>query len=290
MTTYAYYPGCSLDGTSKEYDASSRLVCQTLGLQLQEVADWNCCGGSSAHMVNPWLGLALSARNLRQIEGMGLDRVTVPCSACYGRLREAEHALKDETTCRRMTEEVGIKVEGKVTVEHLLDTLSQPAWQEKARPLVKKPLTGLKVACYYGCLITRPREIVAFDDVENPQRMDELMRLVGAEAVPWPFKTECCGAVMMTGRTDIVLERGRKLLAMARQVGADAIVAACPLCQANLDMREGEIKGRYGDDFNMPVYYFTELMGIAFGHAPKELLLDKHMVDALPLLKSKGLV
>lgn len=289
MTTYAYYPGCSLDGTSKEYNTSAKAVCKALGMDLREVDDWNCCGGSSAHMTNRWLGLALPARNLRQVAGMGLDRVTVPCSACYGRLRETEHELKDEHTWRRMAEEVGIKVEGKVAVEHLLETLSAPAMLDTVRPLVKKPLAGLKVACYYGCLITRPPKVVAFDSVENPRRMDDLMALMGAETVPWPFKTECCGAVMMVSRTEIVLSLGRKLLSMARDMGADAIVAACPLCQANLDMREGQIKNKYGDDFRMPVYFFTELMGLAMGFTPQQMMMDKHLVDAVGLLKRKGL-
>ena len=130
---------------------------------------------------------------------------------------------------------------------------------------MKKPLAGLKVACYYGCLMTRPPEIVAFDDVENPQRMDTLMKLAGAETVPWPFKTECCGGALMIGRSDVVLDLVRKLLTMAREMGADAIVAACPLCQANIDMRQGEVNGKYGENFNMPVYFFTQLLGLAFG-------------------------
>ena len=214
----------------------------------------------------------------------------MPCSACYSRLREAAHDLQDETTMRRMSDEVGIKLTGKMPVEHLLDTLSQPEMMAKAKTLVKKPLAGLKVACYYGCLITRPGDVVAFDDIENPHRMDDLMTALGAETIPWPFKTECCGAVMMLGRTDIVLELGRKLLTMARSLGADALVAACPLCQANIDMREGQINAKYGDDFKMPAYFFTQLMGLSFGLSPADLMLDKHLVDAMPLLKAKGLV
>ncbi len=290
MTTYAYYPGCSLHGTSKEYGHSAEVVCKAMGMELHEIDDWNCCGGSSAHMNNRWLGLALPARNLRNAEAMGLDKITVPCSACYSRLREAAHDLQDETTMRRMADEVGIKLTGKLPVEHLLDTLSQPAMMEKARSLVTKPLADLKVACYYGCLITRPSDVVAFDDIENPHRMDDLMTALGAETIPWPFKTECCGAVMMLGRTDVVLELTRKLLTMARSMGADALVAACPLCQANIDMREGQINAKYGDDFKMPAYFFTQLMGLSFGLSPAELMLDKHLVDGMPLLKAKGLV
>lgn len=289
MTILAYYPGCSLEGTSKEYNASSKIVCQALGLELREVEDWNCCGGSSAHMTDHWLGLALAARNLRQVGNMGLDRVTVPCSACYERLRDAQHALANEHTWRRMAEEMGIKVEKDIAVEHILATLTMPPMLEKAKALLKRPLTGLKVACYYGCLITRPPELVAFDDVENPRRMDDLLAALGAEPIPWPFKTECCGAVMAMGRTDIVLHLSRRLLAMARDMGAEAIVAACPLCQANLDTRQGQIKARYGDDFRMPVYFFTQLMGLAFGCSPKDLMIDKHITDAMTLLQQKGL-
>jgi len=239
-------------------------------------------------MTDPWLGLALPARNLRQVENMGLDRVTVPCSACYQRLREAKHALANEYTWRRLAEEMAIKVERDIAVEHILETMTTPPMLEKAKALAKKPLNGLKVACYYGCLITRPPELVAFDDVENPQRMDKLMAVLGAEPVPWPFKTECCGAVMAVGRLDIVLHLARRLLAMARSAGAEAVVTACPLCQANLDMRQGQIKARYGDDFQMPVYYFTQLMGLAFGYSPKDLMIDKHLTDAVTLLRYKG--
>ena len=290
MTKYAYYPGCALHGTSKEYGESSQGRLQGAGHGPSRGDDWNCCGASSAHMTNRWLGLALPARNLRQIESMGLDKVTVPCSACYERLREASHDLKDEQTWRRMAEEVGVKVEGKVTVEHLADTLSQPEMLPRVGALVKKPLAGLKLACYYGCLMTRPPEIVAFDDVENPQRLDTLMKLAGAETVPWPFKTECCGGALMIGRSDVVVNLVRKLLTMAREMGADAIVAACPLCQANIDMRQGEVNAKYGENFNTPIYFFTQLLGLSFGLEPKELMLDKLLVDGMPLLKSKGLV
>ncbi len=289
MSTYAYYPGCSLHGTAKEYDRSARLVCQALGLELREVEDWNCCGASSAHMVSRWLALSLPARNLQLVEKMGLETMTVPCAACYARLKDVSYELKDPEVRAKIGRVLGGQVIGRVTVEPLIGTLTTQEILDKAAGMIKKPLTRLKVATYYGCLLTRPPKVAQFDVPENPQSMDRLLRVLGAQVVEWYFKTECCGASLPVARTDIVLDLSRKLLTAAKKAGAEAIVTACPMCHSNLDSRQGEIRGRYGDDFKMPIFFFTELLGLALGYPARELLIANHLTDALSLLQGRGL-
>jgi heterodisulfide reductase subunit B len=289
MTTYSYYPGCSLEGTSKEYDRSTRLVCQALGVELQELEDWNCCGASSGHHVSALLNVAVPARNLLIAEKAGLP-VTVPCPACYLRLKEARHEAKAPAMQAQLTQVLGEPLKDEVTVELLLATLSQPSVLAEMQRKVVKPLKGLKPVSYYGCLMVRPPEIVQFDDPEDPLSMDRLLTLLGAAVIDWPFKTECCGGSLTFAREDITLKLSRDLLAAAKERGANCLVVACPLCHSNLDTRQGHIAKKYGENYALPIYYFTELMGIAFGMSPQELLIDKHLTEAVGLLKGLGLV
>ena len=154
---------------------------------------------------------------------------------------------------------------------------------------VEKPLQDLKIACYYGCLLTRPRDIVGFDDEENPHKMDKLMNSLGAESVEWGFKTECCGASLPFSRPDVVIKLSHRILYHAKQAGADCVAVACPMCHSNLDTRQNEMKAKYRDDFELPVLYFTQLLGLALGFSAHELGLEKHFVDPRPMLKSKEL-
>lgn len=281
MQTYSYYPGCSLHGTAKEYDRSLRLVAGKLGLELQEIPDWNCCGATAAHSTDELLGLALPARNLMLAAVSGRP-VLAPCAMCFNRMKVTQHELRDparRAAVERLlgeSEKTGFWPE----VLSLLQAFAGDEMLAAVEGAVVRPLEGLKVACYYGCLLVRPAEIVQPDSVENPQTMDRLVAKLGAEALDWPFKTECCGASLALARTDIVLALGRRLLSMARDVGADCIVTACPMCHSNLDTRQGQIKARFGESFDMPILYITELMGLAFGFSPKELWLDKHLTDA----------
>jgi heterodisulfide reductase subunit B len=289
MQTYSYYPGCSLHGTAKEYDRSLKLVAGKLGLELCEIADWSCCGATAAHSTDELLGLALPARNL--MLAVAADRpVLAPCAMCFNRMNVAQHELQDSTkrqAVERLLRGSGISesaIQG-MPVLSLLQAFASDEMLAAIEAAVVRPLNSLKVVCYYGCLLVRPAEIVKPDSLENPQTMDRLVAKLGAEVLDWPFKTECCGGSLSLARTDIVLTLGRRLLSMARGVGADCIVTACPMCHSNLDTRQGQIKAKFGESFDMPIFYVTELMGLAFGFTPKELLLDKHLTDAVRIVK-----
>jgi heterodisulfide reductase subunit B len=283
---YAYYPGCTLHSTAKEYDVSARLVCNELGIELRELEDWACCGASSAHSVSRLLGLALPARELQLAEEMGLPLVA-PCAMCYFRLKLAAHELADETTLNAVRGLLAKEFHNTAEVVHLLKVIAED--KETVRSKLKRSLAGMRVACYYGCLLVRPRDILDFDDEENPQMMDELMEMLGAESIDWGFKTECCGASLPLSRPDIVLRLSHRILSQAKQLGADCIVVACPMCHSNLDSHQKEMRAKYGDVVGLPVLYFTQLLGLALGFSPRQLLLDKHLTDTLPMLEDKGL-
>jgi heterodisulfide reductase subunit B len=282
--TYAYYPGCTLHSTAKEYDISARLVCQKLGIKLQELEDWTCCGASSAHSTSRLLGIALPARELQAAEGMGLP-LTVACAMCFSRLKNAAYELTDKAKLGLVSDLIGREFRNATEVVHLLKVLYEAS---DGMPL-KRPLKGLKVACYYGCLLVRPQDVVNFDDVEDPQIMDRLIEKLSAEGIEWDFKTACCGASLPLTRRDVVLKLSHRILSQARQLGADCVAVACPMCQSNLDTYQKEIEATYKDKLELPVLYFTQLVGLALDFSPKQLLLDKHFTDPMPMLKDKGL-
>jgi len=285
MTAYAYFPGCTLHGTAVEYGLSTRAVCRALGVELREIEDWNCCGASSAHTVNPWLAHGLVGRNMQLAGATGLKEVAIPCAACFARFKETQHALADPKTAAGIEEVAGGAVPRDLTILPLLGILAAPAVLERLRAAVARPLRGLKVAPYYGCLLTRPPEVASFDDPEDPQTLDDVLRALGAEVVAWPGKTACCGSSLALSRTEVVLDLSHRLLAWAEQAQADAIATACPMCHSNLDMRQGQMRRAGKGDHRMPVYYFTELVGVALGIANGELGLSRHMVDASTVLE-----
>ncbi|TET88607.1 MAG: heterodisulfide reductase subunit B [Dehalococcoidia bacterium] len=282
--TYAYYPGCTLHSTAKEYDVSARLVCGKLGIKLQELEDWTCCGASSARPTSHLLSIALPARELQAAEEMGLP-LAVACALCFSRLKHAAYELTDKAELDLVSELLGKEFHNTTEVMHLLKVLYETS---DAMPL-RRPLKGLKVACYYGCLLVRPQEVVDFDDVENPQIMDRLIEKSGAEGIEWDFKTACCGASLPLTRRDVVLKLSYRILSQARRLGADCVAVACPMCHSNLDAYQKEMEARYKDKLELPVLYFTQLVGLALDFSPKQLLLDKHFTDPLPMLKDKGL-
>jgi len=278
---YAYYPGCSLHGTAKEYDMSSRACLDFLGIQYRELPDWSCCGASSAHSVDHTLAVSLPARNLTLAEQMNLPLMT-PCAACYSRLRGAHHALRsDPGLAKKVLTVLGSEYKGRYEPLSILDVLYQYGPEAVGEKVTKK-LKELRVACYYGCLLLRPPDYAKFDDPENPGKMERLVETTGASAVDWPHRTECCGASLSLSDTKLVVSLATSIVDMAVRHGAECIVTACPMCQANLDMRQ---RGRT----KLPVYYVTELLGLAFGLEPKRLGLTTHMVNAISLLRAKQL-
>lgn len=260
----AYYPGCSLHSSSKEYSDSFVAVCKKLGIELEEIPDWVCCGASSAHSVSHLLSLALPAHTLVQAEKMGLDMVA-PCAACYQRAKFAEYEMLNNPEMKAKIEQViEMEYKGKSRVLSVLEVLSMIE-EDKIKAAVTRPLTGVKVACYYGCVLVRPPHICNVDDPENPTKMDRIVAALGGEPVDWPYKTECCGASHIFTMKDACLKLGRDILQVAKDAGADIIAVACPLCHVNLDMRQTQINKKFGTSFNIPVVYITELMADAMG-------------------------
>ncbi|NLW06596.1 MAG: heterodisulfide reductase subunit B [Clostridia bacterium] len=287
---YAYYPGCSLEATGKEYNQSAKIVARQLGIELWEIPDWSCCGATAAHNADHLLSLALPARNLAIAEKEGLD-VAVPCAACFNRLRAVEKEVRESETMRAtISEIIGTEYKASNTTRCMLDVMVQGVGLEKIREQVVKPLSGLKLASYYGCLLVRPPDLTAFDDPEDPVLMDNLIEVLGGEAVKWPYKTECCGGSLSTVRKDIGFRLIYEILRRARDAGAEAIVTACPLCLLNLDMRQAQVAAANNDKLNLPIFYFTELMGVAMGYAPKDLGLTTHFVNPVPLLEAKEIL
>ena len=278
MIRIGYYPGCTLKGTAVEYDKSLTGIAPLLGVDLVEVPDWNCCGASSAHAINRKLSLALAARVLAIAEQEGMDRVLVPCAACYNRLVKTQvEAAENETLRQEISTIIEMPFSAETKPVSILEFFSEMG-SEKIKSLVKKPLEELKVACYYGCLLLRPPKLIRFDDCEEPQVMENVVEAIGAEPVEWAFKTECCGAGFSLSKKEVVLNLTEKILRNAKLEGADVITVGCPLCHANLDVRQVDILKK-NKDINIPVLYITELVGIALGLTPKEVGLQSHFID-----------
>jgi heterodisulfide reductase subunit B len=280
---YAFFPGCSLESTAWDFDHSTRAVCRALGIELVDLPDWVCCGSTPAHAVSPSLAVALPVLNLQKAQGLSLPLMTA-CASCYARLRTANFKVGNNAHERERAQRVtGRPYDGQTEVQHVLDVLVNRYGLEGIRAKVTRPLAGLRVACYYGCLLTRPPEIVAFDNPEHPRSMDNLMAAAGAEPVEWPYKTECCGASQAMTCARAVGRLGYKLLSMARRAGADCLAVACPLCQMNLDLRQADAAS-HGPIPQTPVLYVTQLLGLALGVAPDDLGIDALTVGAGELL------
>ena len=285
---YAYYPGCSLESTAWDFDKSTRAVCRALGIELQEIPDWVCCGSTPAHTSNASLAVALPALNLQKARAMDLPVMTA-CASCYARLRTANHKIESDPHERERTGRITqTDYDGSTPVRHVLDALVNDFGLDAIRSKVQKPLSGLRVASYYGCLLTRPPEVVAFDTPEHPSSMDDLLAAAGAEPVEWPYKTECCGAALSMTATTVVNRLGHKLLSMAGRAGARCIAVACPLCQVNLDLRQGDSRKAHGDLPETPVLYVTQLLGLALGLSTEELGIGALSVSADSLLNENA--
>ncbi len=285
-----YYPGCSLHSTGVEYDISTKAACEVLGIELDEIKDWICCGSSPAHQCDELMSVALPAKNLSLAEKSGLTDICAPCASCYSRLKDAQHKLTDEQVRKDVAEVIDTDVPGDIEVLHALDMFVDRSGYQAIGEEVVKELNGVKVACYYGCLMTRPPKVTGKTDFENPTAMEELIETLGGETVDWNLKTFCCGASFALTNLDVVLELTKKILADALASGANAIAVGCPLCHANLDGRQVQINEKYGTDFNVPIFYFTELMGLAFGVEADELGLSKHLTEVEDYLEERSLL
>lgn len=287
--SYSYYPGCSLHASASEYDLSTRELFSVLEIGLKEIPDWICCGATPAHNVDELLSLSLSAKNLELAEQVPGD-MAVACASCFSRLKFAQHILGENETKRKLVEKaIDAPVHLERNVKHLLEILVRDYGLDHLAKEVKKPLSGLTVACYYGCLLTRPTDVPNLDCTEAPTIMEKVMEAVGAKTVAWTHRLECCGANFTLSRPPVVQQLSSAVLESAKAAGADCIVVACPLCHGNLDIRQKEIEGLYETSFGLPIFYLTQLIGIAVGVPQGRLGLDALIVSPQKLLKEKNL-
>jgi len=278
---FSYFPGCTEHSTSMEYGLSTQAVFKTLGVELVEIDDWNCCGAAATHSINHLLSLCLPARNISKAQSSQAGSLVVPCAGCFNMLKRAEHALKNDEAKRKEIEEtVGFTYQPSLEILALMDVMLNRIGLEKVQEKVKRPLKGLKAACYYGCALVRHPKVTQLDDPENPQYLDRLIKSLGAEPVEWSYKIDCCGADLALTYGDIVKKLVGKIVSMAKEAGAQCIVTSCGLCQANLEMRQ---------EIGLPIFYFTELMGVAFDIDGRGKWWSKHMISPKGLLKELGL-
>jgi heterodisulfide reductase subunit B len=275
-----------MTGTASDYELSTQAVFRALGMPLVEVDDWSCCGASPAHFYDPLLAVSLAARNLNLARKQGAEQVVTACAACFSRLKVATHEIEHDPKMRQQVEEVLEEPYlGGVRPRHVLEILRDDVGPERIRAAVKRPLTGLKVVEYYGCILVRPPKVMRFDDVENPTCMRQVLEPTGCEFRPWPAKTDCCGASLSLSRAGLVTKLVRRLLIEARDAGAEVIAVACPLCHTNLDLRQLDLLKEKSIDFRLPVVYFTQLLGLSLGSSWDELGLARPVVDTRPVLR-----
>ncbi len=275
---YHYYPGCSLEGTAREYNISTQALMKAMGVELMEIDDWNCCGASAAESISYLLSLALPARNLALAEKIdGLSDILVPCSACYLNLKKVEEKIRKDADLLRKINTVlaenQLELYGKVRVRHLLDVMARDLGPDAIKPMVKKVSTDLKIAPYYGCQCLRPYTV--FDDPEKPKSMEPLIEAIGAKVYPWEMGGKCCGASHMNTEMEVGLELVHAILHSA--VGADAIVTVCPMCQMNLEAYQQKISRKYQEILSITIIYLPQLIGLAIGLSEKELGLDLNL-------------
>jgi len=291
MKKLTYFPGCSAHGTSEEFDHTLKLVMKKLDVELEEIPDWNCCGATSAHVMTEALAMALPLRNLVLAEKLDSKTMGIACASCYSRMKTTKVQVDENPELARKINSTIIQegnYQGTVDIKSMLQYCYEDIGLETIKSKVTKPLSGLKVACYYGCLLTRPKAITQFDSPEYPMSMDRIMEALGAEAVEFDYKTECCGASFSISDTEIVLSLSGKILEVAKESGAHLIVVACPLCQSNLDMRQPDIEKTTGKKYGIPILYLTQLMALAFGFPKEDLRLNKHIVPAEEALSNIG--
>lgn len=288
----AYYPGCSLHASSELYDIQNKMVFKQLGLELKEIDDWNCCGATSASKTNDFLSIALPARNLGIADASGLSDIVIPCSSCYSRMLVSQKRLAEDPALKEIINaELSKKIEGKIRILSILEVLVPKAESGEIAEKITKKLEGLKPACYYGCLLTRfPSDVPVPDDVENPQGMEKVCKALGAEPLDWGYKTDCCGASAAVNDAEQSLLLMSRILKDAVARRANCFVTTCPMCQMNMDAYQDAVGERYGIDKRLPVYFITELLGVAMGMNPRELQIDRHFVNAMGLLKELKLL
>ncbi len=283
--TLAYFPGCSLEHSSAEFDRATRRLLAALSVETKDIPDWTCCGSSPAHMMDHLLAQALAARNLRQASLVGQEML-VPCPSCYQREKNAEVEIHKSDEFRAEVNEILERpYTGQVTVYALPEYLTKLVGEEKIAALVKVDLSQLKVVPYYGCLLGRPSDLIGERDNEQPMMMDLLLQAAGVDVKWWNYKTECCGASVGMPKMEIQRRLSGKVIQQALAAGAEAIVVCCPLCHVNLDLKQAQINKYMGTEYQVPILYLPQVLGIALGLSFDDVMLEKNVVDPRPLVK-----
>ena len=284
MKKFALFPGCSLEKMASSYLKSSVQTTQRFGIELQEIEDWNCCGATTYSYIDELLANTLVARNLAIAEKEGLDFVA-PCSACYKNAYFANKYIKEDPDLSEhinyALEQDDLQFQGSIEVYHIIDIFSDEIGPAKIKEKVTNPLSGLKVAPYYGCQIVRPRK--NGEELEDPQFFEEIISAMGAEPVNFADRLRCCGASLIMTSRHAALDMVRILLYNAVSSGADVIATACPLCQVNLECYQTQVNEEFGTDFAVPVLYFTQLMGLALGMSRRQLGIGSELVSVAPI-------
>jgi heterodisulfide reductase subunit B len=287
MSSYLYYPGCSMEGSGRSYRESLEGVLEPLGMTLEEINDWNCCGATEYVSLSTTPAYAMIARNLAIAAGekKNDESLVAACSACYLNLAKADHYMGEQPALNARVNDAlgagGLHYDpGTVKVRHLLEVILNDVGLDAVKAAVRKPLTGLKVAPYLGCMVPRPDVDGAFTNHEQPDDLDRLLRALGAEVVDYPLKTECCGGHMTQVAPKLGLELIRRLVSEAEKDGAVMMVTVCPMCQINIDAYQGEMNAMFHTKYKMPIVFFTQLMGVAFGLDPKKVGVGREYTNA----------
>jgi len=303
MAKVAYYPGCALEGTGGPYDRSTRAIVDALSLEMENLRDYNCCGAMEVKNVHPMLQTYLSARNLAiASEQMGFDTVMAPCNGCYHNLKKSEYELSTSEQAMETVQDLAKKADdpvytGNVRTIHLLEWLMEEIGVEGFKERIKKQLNGVKIANYYGCMYTRPRQIYPEKDqgpdsesTYKPHFMDDLLAAAGADNVEYPLKTACCGGAHTLSDADTSTQLVLNLLQAAEDSGAEVIATECPTCHSGLEMHQVRAEKVFGIKTNVKIIYFTQLLGLALGLSPRKLGIHENISDSIDLLKQKGII
>ena len=296
MTHFLYYPGCSMDASARAYADSLEAISGTLDLQLDEIEDWNCCGATEYQGISPIGAHSLISRNLALAEAQknGSRTLVAPCSACFLNLSKTEHYLREDkalaATVNTALGAAGLHyTPGSIEVRHLLEIVFNDIGVEAIHSHVTRPLGGLKVAPYLGCLVTRPDYDGRWKSHEHPREFDRLLRTLGAQVVDFPLKTDCCGGHMTQISPATGFELIRRLVHAAVQAGAEMLVTLCPMCQMNIDAYQAEMNRYFKTNYHMPILFFTQLIGLAFGFPPEKLGIGTEIVSARHVLNKIGI-